>query len=53
MEISETNVIFYPDRNITYVITDREFYNGWKKPEKGYFHLKFETSIKIERKLIK
>ena len=24
MEISETNIIFYPDSNITYVITDRK-----------------------------
>ena len=30
MGISETNIIFYPDINITYVITDRECYNGSK-----------------------
>ena len=35
MEISETNIIFYPDRNITYVITDGKCYNGSKKLKKA------------------
>ncbi len=33
--MSKTNIIFYPDSIITYVITDQKKYNGSKKLKKA------------------
>ncbi len=47
MEISETNIIFYPDINITYVITDGKCYNGSKKLKKSVVSLEIVITFGI------
>ena len=47
MKISETNIIFYPDINITYVITDRKCYNESKKLKKSVVSLEIVITYEL------